>query len=63
MAEIVALRDAGVTPGGHLVALNYLLTMMQTEFSWLCEFASSLRSGQLEWRQAASDSKMRSQER
>jgi hypothetical protein len=59
----MALRDAGVTPDGYLVALDYLLTMMQTELSRLCEFASSLQSGRLEWRQAASDSKMRSQER
>ena len=60
-AEIMALRDAGVTPGGYLVALDYLLAMMQTELSWLREFASSLRSGQLESR-AASDRGMRSQD-
>jgi DNA-binding PadR family transcriptional regulator len=59
-AEIMALRDAGVTPDAYLVALDYLLAMMQTELSWLREFAGSLRSGQLEWRQAASDSKVRS---
>ena len=61
-AEIMALRDAGVTPGGYLVALDYLLATMQTELSWLREFASSLRSGQLEWRRAASDRGMRSQD-
>jgi DNA-binding PadR family transcriptional regulator len=61
-AEIMALRDAGVTPGGYLVALDYLLAMMQTELSWLREFASSLRSGQLESRRAASDRGMRSQD-
>jgi DNA-binding PadR family transcriptional regulator len=44
-AEIMALRDAGVTPGGYLVSLDYLLAMMQTELSWLREFAGSLRSG------------------
>jgi hypothetical protein len=43
-AEIMAVRDAGVTPGGYLVALDYLLAMMQTELSWLRTFASSLRS-------------------
>jgi hypothetical protein len=59
-AEIMALRDAGVTPDAYLVALDYLLAMMQTELSWLREFAGSLRSGQLECRQAASDSKVRS---
>jgi len=61
-AEIMALRDAGVTPGGYLVALDYLLATMQAELSWLREFASSLRSGQLEWRQAASDTKVRSRD-
>jgi hypothetical protein len=59
----MALRDAGVTPGGYLVTLDYLLAMMQTELLRLREFASSLRSGQLERRQTASDSKVRSQER
>src|ERR1700722_566725 len=60
-AEIMALRDAGVTPGGYLVALDYLLATMQAELSWLREFASSLRSGQLEWRQRISESKGRGQ--
>jgi DNA-binding PadR family transcriptional regulator len=61
-AEIMALRDAGVTPGGYLVALDYLLATMQAELSWLREFASSVRSGQLERRQALSGSKVRSQD-
>jgi DNA-binding PadR family transcriptional regulator len=61
-AEIMALRDAGVTPDGYLVALDYLLAMMQAELSWLRGFAGSVRSGQLERRQAASDSKVRSQD-
>jgi len=61
-AEIMALRDSGITPGGYLVALDYLLATMQAELSWLREFASALRSGQLEWRQAVSDSKVRSQD-
>ncbi|MGH3598058.1 MAG: PadR family transcriptional regulator [Mycobacterium sp.] len=52
-AEIMALRDAGVTPAAYLVALDYLLTMTQTEVSWLRGFASSLRSGRLQWRHAA----------
>ena len=60
-AEIMALRDAGVTPGGYLVALDYLLATMQAELSWLREFASSLRSGQLGRRQGISDSRVRSQ--
>lgn len=61
-AEIMALRDAGVTPGGYLVPLDYLLATMQAELSWLREFAGSLRSGQLAWRQAAPDSKTESQD-
>ena len=47
---------------GYLVALDYLLATMQAELSWLREFAGSLRSGQLEWPQAASDSKTESQD-
>jgi len=43
-AEIMALRDAGVTPGEYLVALDYLLATVQAELSWLREFARSLRS-------------------
>ncbi len=58
----MALRDAGVTPGGYLIALDYLLATMQAELSSLRDFASSVRSGQLERRQAASDSKVRSQD-
>jgi DNA-binding PadR family transcriptional regulator len=61
-AEIMAVRDAGVTPGGYLVALDYLLATMQAELSWLREFAGSLRSSQRQRRQAASDSKARSQD-
>ena len=61
-AEIMALRDAGVTPGGYLVALDYLLATMQGELLWLREFASSLRSGQLGRRQGISDSRVRSQD-
>jgi DNA-binding PadR family transcriptional regulator len=44
VAEIMALRGAGVTPDGHLVALDYLLATMQAELAWLRKFASSLRS-------------------
>jgi DNA-binding PadR family transcriptional regulator len=61
-AEIMALRDAGVTPGGCLVALDYLLATVQAELLWLRKFASSLRSGQPEWRQGVSDSTVRSQD-
>jgi DNA-binding PadR family transcriptional regulator len=61
-AEIMALRDASVTPGGYLMALDYLLATMQAELLWLREFASSLRSGQLERRQGISGSRVRSQD-
>jgi DNA-binding PadR family transcriptional regulator len=61
-AEIMALRDTGVTPGGYLVAMDYLLATMQAELLWLREFASSLRSGHLERRQEVSDTRVRSQD-
>jgi DNA-binding PadR family transcriptional regulator len=57
-AEITALRGAGVVRAAYLVALDYLLATMQHELSWLRDFADSLRSGQLGWRQAAADSKV-----
>ena len=60
-AEIMALRDTGVTPGGYVVAMDYLLATMQAELLWLREFASSLRSGRLERRHGDSDSRVRSQ--
>lgn len=46
VAEPMTLRGAGVTPGGYLVALDDLLTVMQVELSWLREFAGSPRSDQ-----------------
>jgi DNA-binding PadR family transcriptional regulator len=52
IAEIAALREAGVTPASYRLALDYLLTTMKTQLSWLREFAPSLRSGQLDWRKA-----------
>jgi DNA-binding PadR family transcriptional regulator len=45
-AEIMALRDAGVTPAGYLVAFDYLLAMVQAELTWLRGLAGSMRSGQ-----------------
>jgi hypothetical protein len=44
-AEIMALRDASVTPTGYLVAFDYLLATMKAELSWLQGFAGSMRSG------------------
>jgi DNA-binding PadR family transcriptional regulator len=46
-AEIMALRDASVTPAGYLVAFDYLLTMVQAELTWLRGLAGCTRSGQL----------------
>jgi DNA-binding PadR family transcriptional regulator len=66
-AEMIALRGGGVTPAtpatpaGHQLALDYLLATMQAEISWLQGFASTLRSDQLAWREAAVDSPMRSE--
>jgi DNA-binding PadR family transcriptional regulator len=65
VAEIMALSGANVTPAtpvAYQTALDYLLATMQAEISWLRGFASSLRSDQLVWRQAAPDSKMRSED-
>jgi DNA-binding PadR family transcriptional regulator len=53
VAETTALRDSGVTPAAYPVALDYLLTTMQAQLKWLQRFADSLRSGRLEWREAA----------
>jgi DNA-binding PadR family transcriptional regulator len=64
VAEMAALCGADATPpspGAHQLPVDYLLATMQAEISWLRGFASSLRSDQLEWRQAAPDSKMRSE--
>ena len=44
VAEIMALRDASVTPAGYLVAFDYLLATTQAELSWLRGFAGSMRS-------------------
>jgi DNA-binding PadR family transcriptional regulator len=54
VAEIMALRDSGVTPAAYLMALDYLLATTQAQLSWLQGFAISLRSDRLEWRQAVS---------
>jgi hypothetical protein len=46
LAEILALRDASLTPAGYLAAFDYLLATMQAELSWSQGFAGSMRSGQ-----------------
>jgi DNA-binding PadR family transcriptional regulator len=58
VAEMTALRDAGIAPAGNLVVLEYLLTTTQAQVTWLQEFAESLRSGLRQWRPAASDTTM-----
>ena len=45
VAEILALRDASVTPAGYLAVFDYLLATMQAELSWSQGFAGSTRSG------------------
>jgi DNA-binding PadR family transcriptional regulator len=50
-AEIMALRDAGVTRAGYLVAFDYLLATMHAELTWLRGFAGSMRSGRPEGKQ------------
>jgi hypothetical protein len=41
----MALRDAGITPAGYLVAFDYLLATTRAELSWLEAFAGAIRSG------------------
>lgn len=50
LADLVALRDAGIAPTIDAVALDYVLAMTQAEVTWLRGFADSLRSGRLQWR-------------
>jgi DNA-binding PadR family transcriptional regulator len=45
VAEMMALRDAGITPAGYLVAFDYLLATTRAELSWLEAFAGAIRSG------------------
>ena len=59
-AEIMALRDAGVTPAGYLLAFDYLLATMQAELFWLRGFAESMRSGDSRRRLTASGNTARS---
>ncbi|HEY2198123.1 MAG TPA: hypothetical protein VGH69_10595, partial [Mycobacterium sp.] len=61
-AEIMALRDASVTPAGYLLAFGYLLATMQAELSWLRSFADSLRSGAPQRRLTVSGNTVRSQD-
>jgi hypothetical protein len=61
-AEIMALRDASVTPAGYLVAFDYLLATMQAELSWLRSFAGSMRSSGPNRRLTASGNTVRSRD-
>jgi DNA-binding PadR family transcriptional regulator len=48
VAELMALRDASVTPAGYLVAFDYLLATTQAELSWLHAFARRQRTNEVE---------------
>jgi DNA-binding PadR family transcriptional regulator len=48
VAEIMALRDASVTPAGYLVAFDYLLATTQAELSWLHGFARRQQANEVE---------------
>src|SRR5277367_2442030 len=61
-AEIMALRDASVTPAGYLVAFDYLLATTQADLSWLRSFAGSMRSGGPQRRLAVSGNTVRSRD-
>lgn len=49
LADLVALRDAGITPSIDAVALDYLQSMTQAELTWLRGLMDWLRSGQSQW--------------
>ena len=61
-AEIMALRDASVTPAGYLLAFEYLLATTQAELSWLRSFADSMRSGGPQRRLTVSGNTVRSRD-
>jgi DNA-binding PadR family transcriptional regulator len=48
VAELMALRDASVTPAGYLVAFDYLLATTQAELSWLRGFARRQQPNEVE---------------
>lgn len=48
VAELMALRDASVTPAGYLVAFDYLLATTQAELSWLHGFARRQLTNEVE---------------
>ena len=48
VAELMALRDASVTPAGYLVAFDYLLATTQAELSWLHGFARRQQPNEVE---------------
>ena len=62
VAEMMALRDASVTPAGYLLAFEYLLATTQAELSWLRSFADSMRSGGPLRRLTGSGNTVRSQD-
>jgi DNA-binding PadR family transcriptional regulator len=48
VAELMALRDASVTPAGYLVAFDYLLATTRAELSWLHGFARRHQTNEVE---------------
>ena len=48
VAELMALRDASVTPAGYLVAFDYLLATTRAELSWLHGFARRQHTNEVE---------------
>jgi len=48
VAELMALRDASVTPAAYLVAFDYLLATTRAELSWLHGFARRQQTNEVE---------------
>ncbi len=54
LADMVTGRESAATPAMHLTVLDYLTATTQTKLDWLRDFADTLESGGVGWRDAAS---------
>ncbi|OBF27435.1 PadR family transcriptional regulator [Mycobacterium sp. ACS4331] len=53
LADLATGSASGDTPAMHLSALDYLTATTRTKLDWLREFADSLESGRVGWRDEA----------
>ncbi|MCV7321198.1 PadR family transcriptional regulator [Mycolicibacterium confluentis] len=54
LADMVTGRESGATPAMYLTVLDYLTATTRTKLDWLRDFADTLESGGVGWRDAAS---------